>query len=110
MKQGETVHDPKNYREMSKPFNSRVAANEALEAFGNEVQALREKYKVANILLIIKDSYEDEIDGPGEFMTMLSWGSQLEMEVMAAYGYMRVQAEHLAMINRPPMDASKKGR
>lgn len=106
MKQGETINDPANYAKMSEPFESKDKANQALQAFADEVSAARKRHGIANVIIIIKDSclYDGE---PGDFLNLMQLGSSQEHEAMAAYAFGAIQAERRANINRILRDASK---
>ena len=102
----QVTDDRANYRKMSEPHESSEAANKALNDFQKELSELRKKYKIANILMIVNDSYLDG-EGDASFMSVFEFGSQLEMEAMAAYGLGQAQARRAEMITRVLMDAKR---
>lgn len=77
--------DPKRYAKCSEPFADSDAANAAIEAFLADVSASRERHSVADVEVLVKDSYLDG-DEVSAFMSTAHFGSQLEREAMLAYG------------------------
>lgn len=47
-------NDPKQYRELSQPFDSSEIANEALKRFFDDVEAARTKHKIADVTVIVE--------------------------------------------------------
>ncbi len=88
----EDKHDPKRYMKCAQPFSSKEAANAALVAFMDEVEAARERHLIANVAIVVKDSceYGDDV---GEFMVRGHFGNTLEEESMLAYAYGQASAE-----------------
>lgn len=78
--------NPKLFREMSQPHESREAMNKAHEDFFDELGELRKKHKIANVVVIMEDSYEND----GEELGMIgasSYGDPLKAESLCGYGY-----------------------
>ena len=51
-------NDPKLYSEMTKdPFASNAAADDAIRAFFDEVDAARKRHRVPNVVVLAKTSY-----------------------------------------------------
>lgn len=94
------TNDPENYRKMSEPHETPDMANEAIKNFYADVEVARNKHKIANILIIIKDSAKYTDGNVGQFMQHSKYGNSLNFEPMAAYGYGKTQAEHREMINK----------
>jgi hypothetical protein len=78
--------DPEKYRRLSEPFASTDEANENFAQFFEELGTLREKYRMADVYVIVKASAYTP-DGMGEFMTNCSYGSSLERLPLTAYAY-----------------------
>lgn len=62
------IPNPKLYREMSQPFESVDAANAALQAFQEDVAALRAKHRIAECYVIFGSSVQQPDDEPSEFL------------------------------------------
>ena len=76
----------KLFREMSQPHESRDALNKAHEAFYEELGELRKKHKIANVVTIIEDSYDNGKD-ESSMLTAFAYGDGLKAESMSAYAY-----------------------
>ena len=94
------TNDPENYYKMSEPHETPDLANEALKNFYADVEVARKKHKIADILLITKDSVKYPDGKVGQFMQHSQYGKSLNAELMAAYAYGKTQAEHREMINK----------
>lgn len=78
--------DPKTYREMLVPHESRDVAAEQADAFIEGVRELRKKHRMANVLLVVEIRYEaggEETNG----MVSAHLGDTLQAEPMAAFAY-----------------------
>jgi hypothetical protein len=53
----ESHNDPKHYEEISHPYVSKSAADEALDSFFDEVSKARDKYKIADVQVIAMVSF-----------------------------------------------------
>jgi hypothetical protein len=79
--------DPTLWREMQEPHESLSATNAAVEGFFEELGALREKYRLADVVVVGRVVYLDEQGGEVEAMTTSVYGESLRAESMAAYAY-----------------------
>lgn len=93
-------NDPENYYKMSEPHESPEKANEALQKFYEKVSEARKEFKIADILVITKDSVRHEDGEVGQFMQHSQYGDQLNGVSMAAYAYGQLQAEHRELLNK----------
>ena len=93
-------NDPKNYHKMSEPHESPEKANEALRNFYEKVSEARKEFKIADILVITKDSVRYEDGEVGQFMQHSQYGNQLNGVSMAAYAYGQLQAEERELLNK----------
>lgn len=93
-------NDPENYHKMSEPHESPAKANEALEKFYEKVSEARKEFKIADILVITKDSVRYEDGEVGQFMQHSQYGNQLNGVSMAAYAYGQLQAEERELLNK----------
>jgi hypothetical protein len=93
-------NDPANYHKMSEPHESPEKANEALQKFYDKVSEAREEFKIADILVISKDSVRYEDGTVGQFMQHSQYGNQLNGASMAAYAYGQLQAEQRELLNK----------
>ena len=78
--------DRKTYRELSEPFPSVEAANNAVEAFFDEVGELRKKHKIMDCYFILALPYitadgQDEVEA---FVPMM-WGSEAKAETLTTW-------------------------
>lgn len=77
----ETIRDPELYKRLAKPFETAAAELEATNAFHREMRALREKYKIPDVVVLTstrsKESDEDTVQ-------VVSHGnSQTSLEMIA---------------------------
>ena len=93
-------NDPDNYHKMSEPHESPEKANEALQKFYEKVSEARKEFKIADILVITKDSVRYEDGEVGQFMQHSQYGNQLNGVSMAAYAYGQLQAEERELLNK----------
>ena len=56
----EYAADPEKYREMSEPYETAETASESLSAFLDDVRALREKHRIAEIVVGAAVYFKDE--------------------------------------------------
>lgn len=94
------MKNPKLFREMSVPFASAEAANQAVEAFYVELGELRKKHKLTNVYTVINASYAttDPEDDEAEFFTSSMFGDFLRAESLVAWALGREQAHRQEMI------------
>lgn len=79
------IPDPKNYREMSLPLGDEKAAKESINGLFNELKALRRKYKVRDMHVIVADTVLCGGD-EAEVMSSAHFGDPLRAEMMCAWG------------------------
>lgn len=85
--------NPSLFRQLNQPFADVDAANAAIEAFFEELGSLREKHKMANVLLVVEGSYL--VDGEEqEFITSASYGDGAKPLAMAAWAHGREEATY----------------
>jgi hypothetical protein len=70
-------NDPDNYYKMSEPHENPDKANEALQKFYDKVSEARKEFKIADILVITKDSVRYPDGEVGQFMQHSQYGNQL---------------------------------
>jgi hypothetical protein len=94
----ERIIDQKNYRRVSEPFVNAEQANAAIELFYKEVRELRNKHRIADVLVVccVNVSYAE---GEGQAMSRSHHGDPLKAEALAAYAYGAEQAERRRMMN-----------
>lgn len=93
-------NDPDNYYKMSEPHENPDKANEALQKFYEKVSEARKEFKIADILVITKDTVRYEDGEVGQFMQHSQYGNQLNAVSMAAYAYGQLQAEERELLNK----------
>lgn len=92
--------DPENYHNMSQPHEREDKATEALQGFYDAISEARKKFKIADVLVVTKDSLRYEDGKVGDFMQHSQFGNQLNGVAMAAYAYGKLQAEEREMLNK----------
>ena len=92
--------DPENYRKLSVPFNGRDEANDGLNAFYDDVNELRKKHHIADVLVTICVNVRYEGGGEGSAMSHAHFGDSCKAESMAAYTYGAEQAARRELINK----------
>ncbi len=98
--------DNKTYREMCQPHASRDAANDAIQAFFNDLGELRKKHKIRDVLCVLADTcmYEPEegeaVPAEGEFIIDCSFGSTMMREVLAAWIFGVTQEQRRELVNK----------
>jgi len=81
------INNPARYSEMSKPKND-VDAQSDINAFFEDVKIAREKYKIADVHVIVRTIVErDGNDFPG--MSSTHYGATQEIEGMCAWAFAR---------------------
>lgn len=93
-KEPERIVDPDRYAEMSVPFDSGAAANDALKSFWHELYELRVKHGIANVSVIVRDS----IKGTGQFFWTGHIGDPMQRESMAAWNLGQAAVDRQNMI------------
>jgi hypothetical protein len=92
--------NPAAYREASQPHESYDAATEAMTDFLKEVGELRLKHRLANVVTIIQANALDEDGEEGETAAMHSYGDQLRVEGLCAFGYGQAIRDRQTSIGR----------
>jgi len=93
-------NDPENYHKMSEPHESIKDANDALDRFFEKVSEARKECKIADVLIVTKDSIRAENGEVGQFMQHSQLGSALAGVAMSAYAYGKLQAEQKEMLSK----------
>lgn len=92
-------NDATNYHEMSKPLESFDAANAAINGFWDEFYALRNKYRLPDIHIIIRLVVEDG-NGGGDVMVSMHAGNSMNEEAMTAWALGQAQVRRQENIIR----------
>lgn len=84
-----TVHDPENYRKMCEPHATEEEANEAVQKFYEAVRKARQKYRIADVEIIVrvKARPSEENEKTGMFFSSAHFGSLLERVGMCAWAH-----------------------
>lgn len=93
-----TGPNPKLFRELSVPFKDLDAANAALDAFYEDLLALRIKHKIPTLLILTHVGYEDK-DQEITASSSLRVGDQGTHLQMLAEAYGEYKAQYDAAIN-----------
>jgi len=92
------IRDEQVYRELSVPFGSVDEANASLEAFCEELYALRVKYRIRDLLYVMRVGCVRD-DGTEADATIVNHcGARENMESIAAYAYGHLSASRQAAI------------
>ena len=87
------IFEPDTYRAMSEPFEDAEALGEALTGFFKEMREVRAKYRIADVLYVVKDAYiHDGEEVP--VMSRSNSGNTLNCLPMAAWLYAKENADH----------------
>ena len=86
------MHDPNNYRELSKPFDSADEANRVIEDFMEEVRAIRQKYEIPDIHVIVRITALYGDAGEGLAHASAHFGDVSKSESMCAWALGRESA------------------
>ena len=93
------THDPEKYRAMSVPFATADEGNAAMFAFFEDMQALREKHRIANVLVVVKFNVTYQA-GEASAASKAFIGDVHEEEAIGAWALGEIQAERRERINR----------
>lgn len=77
------ANDPKLYRAMAEPLGDKVAAETRLEEFAKEVEALRLKHHMRNVLVMTDSVYADSEGEEVVTGGSVRFGSELECLCLA---------------------------
>ena len=92
------LSNPSLYRELSKPFPTKEAANAALVAFQEELGELRKKHRLADVTVVVSVSITYPDGEEGDAMIVGGYGSTTKRESMLAYAYGKERAENEAAL------------
>ena len=94
-----TLFAPANYQEMSQPFPDLDAANVAINGFWDDFYALRNKYRLADVHVVIRVPVAcTEGDHAPHAMITMHAGDSMHAESMCAYAFGQASAERQAAI------------
>ena len=93
------IKDPATYRRMSEPLASQEEANKAVEAFFEDLRALREKHHIRDVVVVAQLAY---VDGGAEGLRIvtLTIGSRAEALPMLATAFGHERAQWVAMLDK----------
>lgn len=94
------MHQPDLFRRMAEPHESHDQCCDALNAFHADLRVLREKHKMANLFVVVGDSYRDDDGEPVDIVVTMTCGDMNRMEMLAAYGFGKMQADREATVAR----------
>lgn len=77
------MNDPKRYRRMCEPFPSLEATQDAITAFFNDVEAAREKHRIADVILIAEVVHEADNTEVRGSSTLLLGDSTRALPILA---------------------------
>ncbi len=88
------------YRTLSEPHASREAANEALAKFYEAVDALRDAYKIPDVVVVAGISVVYPDGNEGQPFSAAQFGDIDRSEILTAYALGRFQAERREQVNK----------
>ena len=83
--------NPKLYRELSEPFPNEDAAEKALESFREELETLRAKHKIADVIAVLQVNALSKDGEEGVMTATVSFGNALRKLLMLAQALGREQ-------------------
>jgi hypothetical protein len=93
------VNDPDKYEKLSKPFDNRQEAEKAIKAFMAAVSKLREKHKIADVVVAIKGSFLTQ-DKIVEYMYHTQNGHILNGLPLSTFLYDKMKEQHNNIIDQ----------
>lgn len=107
--QDTVIHAPVTYAELSKPFESLDAMQEAWWAFQTELRELRAKHRVRDLTVILEGSFLQ--DGElAEARVCAHNGSSLRKLPTLAFAYGEAKAEQEQMLAEQEREGAKRAR
>lgn len=96
------VNNPEKYEELSKPFENRQEAEKAIKAFLRAVSKLRDKHKIADVVVVIKGSFLDpeNSDKKLEYMYHTQNGHALNGLPMAGFLLEKMREQHNEIVEQ----------
>ena len=76
--------NPKLYRELSKPFDNQAAARQAINNFVDDLEKLREKHKICDLVTVIHVNVMSEESEEGVMAVTIGFGDMLKRPMMLA--------------------------
>lgn len=90
--------DPDRYQMCSEPFADSDAADVAVRAFLDELEAARVKHRIADVSYVIQDSMKTDSGEAGIFIITGHQGDSAKREAMLAYALGQCQKEREQLI------------
>lgn len=90
--------NPKLFRELSDPFNTRKEAADAMEAFREGIEKLREECRLPQIYVIASCSAIMDGGNEGELILTFSMGDVMKDVHVTAYAYGREKLKNESLI------------
>jgi hypothetical protein len=81
------IRDNELYRELSIPFESVDVANESLQKFCEELYELRKKYRIRELLFVMRVGCKRDDGEEADATVVNHFGASIQMEGIAAYAY-----------------------
>ncbi len=100
-------HNPKLYRDLSKPFATHDEANASLQAFFADVERARELHKIPDVIVLCEITHGDDEDRGSASMRL---GSSLNVLPMLAREYGAARQEHEDLLQRVIAEAKRTTR
>jgi hypothetical protein len=103
------IHAPATYAELSKPFESLEAINDAWLAFQRELYELRKKHRIQDLTVICEGSFLRDGEA-AEARVCSHYGSSLRKLPALAYAYGESKAEQEKMLSEAEQAGARRGR
>jgi len=95
----ETIRDEVNYRQITEPLPvDTVNAN--IKAFFDELYELRNKYRIADVMIVVRPSVKYDDGDIGAPMALASFGDSVLTEGMAAFAFGKASSDRQENIQR----------
>jgi hypothetical protein len=94
-----------NYYEMSKPHEDAQALNKAFTEFFDDLKTIRERHKIADVLIVIGDTFKKDDNDIQAATSVIRYGDESHGLPMAAYALGKMKFELKEKINEMISDA-----
>lgn len=101
------IRDNELYRELSVPFDNVDVANESLTKFCEELYELRAKYRIRELLFVMRFGCKREDGDEADATVVNHFGASIQMEGIAAYAYGTLAARRQQYIQNEIEDATR---
>lgn len=101
------IRDNELYRELSIPFENVEVANESLKKFCDELYDLRAKYRIRELLFVMRVGCKRDDGDEADATVVNHFGASIQMEGIAAYAYGTLAARRQQYVQDEIEDATR---